>query len=221
MKVSSGRVDYVAVSPDGRILITGEFNGPLTWWDLGNSTNAPLRLSGQRVLFTPDNRTLAVLQRGDSVQLWDVAARSPGTNPVIRLPSSFNVALSSDGGMLATKTERNSYENQIQLWNTKTGKLLGICTGHKQPASIVAFSPDGKTLASASMDSTLKLWNVATQQELLTIQRLGTSLVGLMFSPNGQMLVGSSSPFSASGGLWFHQAQPLAKTEPLPAMPID
>jgi WD40 repeat protein len=87
-----------------------------------------------------------------------------------------------------------------------TGKLVGTFTGHKQSVSSVTFSPDGKTLATASNDSTLKLWNVTTQQELLTIRRLGAALRGLTFSPNGQLLVGGGSFSLQTGGLRFYRA---------------
>jgi WD40 repeat protein len=62
-------------------------------------------------------------------------------------------------------------------------------------------------LASASDDSTLKLWNVATQQELVTIRRLGGTVRELLFSPDGTMLVGSRGVASRSGvGLRFYRA---------------
>ncbi len=97
-------------------------------------------------------------------------------------------------------------DESIQLFDTASGELNGSCFGHKQSVSSLAFSPDGKTLASASDDSTLKLWNVATQQELLTIRRLGGALRGLTFSPDGQWLVGGGSFSQRSGGLRFYPA---------------
>ena len=101
----------------------------------------------------------------------------------------------------------------IRLWKTDTCEPAGVFTGHKQNITSIAFSPDNKTLASSSEDSTLKFWNIASEQELLTIRRLGGPVRNLMFSPDGQVLAGrSNSPESPSGGLCFYRApQPGAE----------
>jgi WD40 repeat protein len=127
----------------------------------------------------------------------------------------FGTSLSRNGHILAAATGPNETDNAVRLWDLRTGKLLGLCTGHKQSVWSIAFSPDGRTLATASDDSTLKLWNVATLQEVISIRRLGGALRGLLFSPDGQWLVGTSGggPFAHGGGLWFYHAPLLAKED--------
>jgi WD40 repeat protein len=56
----------------------------------------------------------------------------------------------------------------------------------------VAFSPDGKTLASGSYDGKVKLWNIATQQEVATLEIPPRSCVSLRFSPDGRTLAAGS-----------------------------
>jgi WD40 repeat protein len=64
--------------------------------------------------------------------------------------------------------------------------------GHTQPAISVAFSPNGKLLASSSLDKTIKLWEVATGKERATL-RGHTSLVRCVaFSPDNRMLASAS-----------------------------
>jgi len=93
---------------------------------------------------------------------------------------------------MATSEGFGDTEYAIRVWDTRTGKLHSVFSGHKQSIASIAFSPDGKTLASSSDDSTLKFWNITTQQELLNIRRLGGPVRGLMFSPQGDLLIGRS-----------------------------
>ena len=64
----------------------------------------------------------------------------------------------------------------VRLWNTATGELVGLLAGPRETIRALAWSPDGKTLATSSGPK-VKLWNVATRQELTTF--LGSNGVGL------------------------------------------
>jgi len=56
----------------------------------------------------------------------------------------------------------------------------------------VRYSPDGKTIATGSMDHSVKLWNVATLREVATLQGHTSAVSGLAFSADGTMLASSS-----------------------------
>jgi len=210
LKASDRPTGPVALSPDGRYLVTCEHDQLARLWDLRTGTNAFLPVESPRVFFSPDGRLLAALNpRENSVQVLDLETRMVRTNLALDTQPGFSAAFAPDSRTLAVTYQ----DDTIRLWDAATGTLIGTCAGHKQPVFSVAFSPDGKTLASASDDSTLKLWSVATQQELLTDRRLGGAMAGLMFSPDGRLLVGGSSPFSPTSGLRLFRAPLLSEIE--------
>jgi WD40 repeat protein len=202
LKVGDDPIGQIALSPDGSQLITGSFRQPLRWWDLPSGTNSLLETESHRVLFSPDGSTLAVFAGPQRIELWNTSARSLRKVLLGKSPLGPAVAFSPDGHLLATASDPMSAEQSIQIWDGSSGKSLGACIGHKQGILLLAFSADGRTLASASHDNTLKLWNVATQQELLSLPHVGMD--GLLFSPDGQRLVaGQRGP---GGGIRFYPA---------------
>ncbi|MBV8886616.1 MAG: WD40 repeat domain-containing protein [Chroococcidiopsidaceae cyanobacterium CP_BM_RX_35] len=132
------------------------------------------------------------------------------------------IVTSPDGQILAS-----SHGKKIQLWNLRTGKSLALLAGHSGWVSAIAFSPDSKTLASGSLDRTIRLWNLDTRKLLSTF--VAGRMTDLAFSPDGQMLAGSSryrlwldgQPGSSGVQLWDlktgQQLRPLGSV-PLTAL---
>ena len=75
--------------------------------------------------------------------------------------------------MLATAA---MYEKCIRLWDTRTGALRRAIEGHFFGANSVEFSPNGQALASAGNDGMVRLWSVATGNQLpcLMVERFGS-----------------------------------------------
>jgi WD40 repeat protein len=99
----------------------------------------------------------------------------------------------------------------IGLWDTATGQSLGACIGHKQGIIGLAFSADGRTLASVSHDSTLKLWSTATLQQLLNFSIPGGANSPVFSSDGSLLAVGQS--FQQSG-IRFFSAPQATQSEP-------
>ncbi len=95
------------------------------------------------------------------------------------------IAVSPDGKILAS-----SAHDIIHLWNLETGKKQRSLPGHRGWVSALAISPDGLTLASASLDRTIKLWSLETGNLLKTLYSGRATTIA--FSPDGQTLASGS-----------------------------
>ena len=179
------RIRGAALSSDGRTLITAGFDKTARIWDV---------MTGERLLphqgsviiaaFSSDGRTLTTISGERTVQVWDVAtgrARVP-----IKHETLVNAnALSTNGPMLTALFDRS-----IQVWDVETGRQ-GPVLSHENLIKSVVVSPDGRTLATTSLDNMTRIWDVVTGQEraALTHRRPVTAAV---FSPDGRTLVTAS-----------------------------
>jgi WD40 repeat protein len=79
----------------------------------------------------------------------------------------------------------------------KTGELLFTLVGHTSGVVDIAYSPDGRKIATASNDTTAKIWDATTGRELLTLTGHSTELRPIAFSPDGKFLATGSGDNTA------------------------
>lgn len=101
-----------------------------------------------------------------------------------------SIAFSPDGMHIASASTRST----ICLWDTRTGAIVRLFSGHTQAVRSVAFSPDGTKIASGSSDGTIRLWSTATGETLHKPLTTGTGRIfSVAFSPDGKYLVSGSA----------------------------
>jgi WD40 repeat protein/serine/threonine protein kinase len=179
----------MALSPDGRTLVTCGDGGSILIWDL--ASRHPVRLLGyvsNSVALAPDGNLLAIASvTGRAVHLWDLAARCERAT----LPHEEDVtavAFSPDGMLLASGCRDGS----IRLWDMASRREMNVFRGHAQLLGSVVFSPDGLTLASGGFDGRVRLWDIATQSPIASFDAHKAPVFCMSFSADGKTL--------ASGG---------------------
>ena len=81
----------------------------------------------------------------------------------------------------------------VRVWDTNTGKELTTLTGHAASIDEVTFSPDGRRIASCSVDRTIKIWDLEVDKEGTVLKGHGARVWELAFSPDGRRLVSASA----------------------------
>ncbi|PKK49452.1 hypothetical protein CI102_5248, partial [Trichoderma harzianum] len=130
--------------------------------------------------FSPNSQLLASAHEPDCVKLWDVIT---GTQKYIFETCGHltRVAFSPDNQFLAI-----GHYNGIVLWDLATYRL---CKDSSKSAAIIAYSPDGKTLASTGFSKVIELWDL--NMEFLNQESSSTSTQEIEFSSDGKLLISS------------------------------
>lgn len=193
--VPRGLIRHAVLAPDENHVVTASPDGVRIW---ETSSTRPLRrivspvdpprdfqFYLDRVVPSPDGRTLATRSNRPAWRLWDFATG----RLLARLPGQEALAFSPDGAHVVTVAQGPT----ARIWASRTGERLAILRGHRGRIVTAVFGVDGGSVLTASVDGTVRTWS-PNGQPLRTLRVAkpdlsGTDQLPAVFSADGRRLV--------------------------------
>jgi WD40 repeat protein/serine/threonine protein kinase len=180
-------VDHVAFSPDSKLLACAGDGGIAVFDTITFQQQFRRHSDSGPCAFGPDSKHLAIGNRTlGGVEWWSVP-RSERV-AVLTYPGGLKdgvslVAFSRDSKHLVAASPR-----AVRTWNLAGSGEKLFLAGHTKGIPCIAFSPNGKLLASAGKDNTVRIWDSATGNLLKPLTGFGAEVQTLAFSPDGERL---------------------------------
>jgi len=197
-------------SPDGRQLLVGGRAGKIRIWDFGRNslsefdTGHEADVAGVKTLGVTNFLLAAWWGPIERFKIWNFEKRQlvhefEWSGPPVR-EGNF-----SRRGDFAVGHDDGS----VTVWNAESGWTATHFPAHRRGVSGLAFTPDGRTLASGGVEGTAKLWDLTTHREVVTLKGHLQSVHALDISPDGNRLA-TSGGGGESAKLWdMHTHQEL------------
>lgn len=195
----NGRCDCLAISSDGRriaFLYHDQDAWELTVWDLssgrpcfaikGVSSFEPQ--SASLLTFSPDGTMLAGKAGLSTVHVWNIETGTELLSLSVKAGEGRAGVFRPDGKVLALSCGRT-----IQLWDLAKNQEYVCLRGHTKDVLSLSFSPDGRTLATGSIDGTVRLWDVIFGLDHATLFGCKSGVDCVAFSADGRRLVAADT----------------------------
>jgi WD40 repeat protein len=165
---SVGPVNHrVAISPTGDLVVTGDFDGAVRFWDLADfhelGRKEAHRTEVVGLAFSGDGKLVASGSAYGDVIVWNTRSRTAQLKLQSPYGAIYSLAFSDDGRRLILG---GNWQQAVQVWEVASGQLIGLLPAHGAMHEAMRFAPQGRQLATINNDGTFQLWNAPSLPEI-------------------------------------------------------
>ena len=177
----------MAISPDGRSIVAGDFDGEYSLWQTSNGTEQAhlrLRFYPSALAFSADGSRLAIAPVGEPVQVYDVASARKVLELQRPVGGTAALAFARDGSRLAAADA----DTVVRIYDARSGVLLNTNTDFLLEPLAAAFTADGKHLLTGGGDKWLGAVDVTTGKTARRSGKLDDPVTAIDVSPDGALV---------------------------------
>ena len=182
-KGHSASVSTMSFSHDGKMLASGGWDNSVKVWDVQNKKlifDLNAHTGGITSLaFHPKHHFLASTSLDSSIRIWEIKNEMMNVNNIDASQNNYYASTTSKSGTLNAS-------------NYKIFPVLTINQAHKNWINTIAFSPNGRYIASGGWDNNVKIWDAQTGKCVKTFKGHNSAILDVVFSKDGKTLISSS-----------------------------
>lgn len=191
LKGHTGGITGAFFSNKGTKVISCSKDKTIRFWDL-KTKRCLLVLRGHHdwvnnIALSPDKKMLMSVSEDNTIRIWDTTNGKCLHILERNEETVYDALFSPDGQNIIS-----SWDEKICLWNISAKTWFKPMTGHTDPVSKIAFTPNKKYMVSSSWDNTIRIWDYQTGKCLQVLKGHTDKANNLSFSADGKKLVSSS-----------------------------